>query len=202
MPAPLPVTMGGTGTGVAADPGMVFYSAAEGLHQTDPNFRYDSQKQQINLTGGVNSQLNSRLAANFAVTSSTTLANISASGSDLATPVANGGVYAFEAILYTTSNVAGGIKAAIAGTCGATSIIYEAEVIETGVLKVPGTSRTTTKGTAVGDITAVTVAKIVIRGLIVVSTAGTLTVQFAQNASNGSASTVLAGSTFTLSPRS
>ena len=107
-------------------------------------------------------------------------------------------MYAFRAILFTTSNVSGGVKFAIAGTATATSFIARALVDDTSALKVVGTARTTTLGATIGDITAVTVANVIIEGTIVVNAGGTLTVQFAQNASNVNASTVLTNSYFQL----
>lgn len=138
--------------------------------------------------------LSCRNTSGFAKTSDTSLANITG----LTRNVLAGEVYAFRAVLFTTSNVAGGIKFAIAGTATATSFVARAVVDDTSALKVVGTARTTTLGATLGDITAVTVANVVIEGTIVVNAGGTLTVQFAQNASNGSASTVLTNSTFQL----
>lgn len=125
----------------------------------------------------------------------TTLANITG----LSHSVRAGESYAFRAVLYTTSNVAGGVKAAVGGTATATSIVGEATVLESGVLKVPGTTRVTALATTFGDITAVTVATIRIDGLITVNAAGTLTIQFACNAATGTSS-VLVGSHFELLP--
>ena len=51
---------------------------------------------------------------------------------------------------------------------------------------------------AVGGVTSVTAAFTQITGTITVNAAGTLTCQFAQNASNATASSVLVGSTFIL----
>lgn len=133
-----------------------------------------------------------RVSSQFDKTSSITLADVTGLSMNLMA----GRTYTFRAVLYTTSNVAGGVKVAIAGTATATAIVYEAYVLETGVVKVPGTTRATALATTVGDVTAVTVATIVIEGTITVNAAGTLTVQFAQNASNGSASSVLVGSSF------
>ncbi len=119
-----------------------------------------------------------------------TLANVT----DLSVSVVTGKTYAFRAVLFTTSNVAAGVKAAIAGTCTATAINYEGLTIDAAVIAAQ--SRTTTKGNAVGAVTAVTVAMIRIEGSIVVNAAGTLVVQFAQNVINAAASSVLVGSTF------
>lgn len=138
--------------------------------------------------------LSCRVTSGFTKTSDTTLANIT----NLTRNVLAGEVYAFRAVLFTTSNVAGGVKFAIGGTATANGFIAHAHVIDTSVMKVVGTERTVTLGATVGDITAVTVANVVIEGLINVNAGGTLTVQFAQNASNGTGSTVLTNSYFEL----
>lgn len=205
---PLSVTAGGTGSRVF-DPDMILYTDGEGNYQADPNFQYDSNKRQLNMTGGINSQLNQRLATQFDTTS-TTLTNITVSGSALSVNLTSAaaipgasysGVYGFEAVLYTTSNVGGGVKAAISGTATATAIIYEGIITQAGTIVVPGTTRTTTLGTAVANVTAVTTATIRLSGLIVVSVAGTLTVQFACNAATGTSS-VLVGSNLKVWPLS
>ena len=120
----------------------------------------------------------------------TTLGNING----LTSNVAAGKTYRFEAKLYTTSNVAGGIKVAIGGTATATSIIYEGITTDAGLIT---QSRATAMGTAVGAVTAVTAAYVVITGTITVNTAGTLTCQAAANVATGTTS-VLVGSTFVL----
>lgn len=58
------------------------------------------------------------------------------------------------------------------------------------------TTSATALATTVGGVTAVTAAYCRITGTITVNAGGTLTVQFAQNASNGTASSVLIGSSF------
>lgn len=132
----------------------------------------------------------SRVSTQFDVTSNDVLANVTG----LSVTVTAGKAYSFVATLYTTSNVAGGVKAAIAGTATATAIIYEGQTTAAAVIGAQ--TRSTALGTTVGAITAVTVARIDICGTITVNGGGTLTVQFAQNASSGSASSVLVGSTF------
>jgi hypothetical protein len=133
-----------------------------------------------------------RVSSAFTKTSDTTLANITG----LSVTVEAGNTYMFEAQLYTTSNTSGGVKAAIAGTATATAIIYEAIVHEAAA--VSAQTKATSLGTAVGGVTAVAAANIRITGTITVNAAGTLTVQFAQNASNVNASTVLVGSVFSV----
>jgi len=107
-----------------------------------------------------------------------------------------GRTYESSATLYTTSNIAAGVQAAIAGTCTATAIIYEGET--TAAAAVGAQTRATALATAVGAVTAVTAARIDIEGTITVNAAGTLTVQFAQNVTNAAASSVLVGSVFTV----
>lgn len=131
-----------------------------------------------------------RVSTQFDKTSDTTLANVTG----LSITVVAGRTYSFKAVLYTSSNVAGGVKAAIAGTATATAITYEALTFDGAVLLAQ--TRATALGTTVGAVTAVTAALIVITGTITVNAGGTLTVQFAQNASNGAASSVLVGSVF------
>jgi hypothetical protein len=55
-------------------------------------------------------------------------------------------------------------------------------------------TRATALATSVGGVTAVTAALCRLTGTITVNAAGTLSIQFAQNASNGTASSVLTGS--------
>ncbi len=130
-----------------------------------------------------------RVTAAFSRTSSTVLTNVTG----LTATVAAGRFYKFEAYLYTTSNVAGGVKAAIAGTATATNVVIQGTTINNTATS---SSRAAALGAAVGPLTAVTVATIHITGTIQVNAAGTLTVQFGQNVSNAAASTVIIGSTF------
>lgn len=132
-------------------------------------------------------------SANQSVTSSTTLTN----SSYLLVQVEAARAYKFTAKLYTTSNVAGGVKAAIAGTCTATTIVYEGFNYSGGTVV---QTRATALGAEVGAVTAVTAAYIEIKGSILTNAGGTLRVQFAQNVSNAGATTVLALSSFEVSP--
>jgi hypothetical protein len=131
-----------------------------------------------------------RVSAQFDKTSDTTLANITG----LSVDVTAGQTYSFRAVLPTTSNVAGGIKVAISGTATATAIWYEGLITNAGLTT---QGRSAALDGAIG-VTAVTAAMVVIEGTITVNAGGTLTVQFAQNASNGAASSVLVGGTFTV----
>jgi hypothetical protein len=113
----------------------------------------------------------------------------------LTTTVVAGKTYRFEAILYTTSNVGGGVKFAMAGTATATAIIYECVVIDANVNSAQ--TRATAIATTVGAVTAVTAAYSKITGTITVNAAGTLLVQAAANVAVGTTS-VLIGSTFVI----
>lgn len=120
----------------------------------------------------------------------TTLGNVTG----LTATVVAGKIYRFRAILFTSSNVAGGVKAAISGTATATTIIYDGVTQNTTTTS---QSRSTALGTAVGAVTAVTAATVKIEGFIVVNAAGTLTVQLAANVATGTTS-ALVGSNFVI----
>jgi hypothetical protein len=73
-------------------------------------------------------------------------------------------------------------------------IRYEAIVFNGGAMAAQ--TRAAALAATVGGVTAVTVALCIIEGTFTVNAAGTLTVQFAQNASNAAASSVLTLSNF------
>ena len=152
----------------------------------------DAQLLVANEQGEI-SRLTSRVkyaTTNFNKTNDTTLADVTGLSFNVEASVR----YSFEATLYTTSGSSGGVKFAIAGTATATTFIDEALVFNAAALAAQ--TRATIIGTAIGGVTAVTAALCTITGTILVNAAGTLTVQFAQNVSNATTSTVLAGSCF------
>jgi hypothetical protein len=180
------------GTAPSSSPADEFQLYSADSAAGDANAFARNEAGEINrLTG-----LSARVSTQFDKTSDTTLANVTG----LSRNVEAGRTYAFTAVLYTTSNVAGGVKAAIGGTATATSIIYQADVLDGSTQATVGTARATSLATTVGDVTAVTAARITITGTIVVNAAGTLVPQFAQNTSNGTASSVLVNSSFQLIP--
>lgn len=130
----------------------------------------------------------SRVTSQFNKTNDAALASVTG----LTSTLVAGRTYRFEIILYTTSNVGGGVQIGLGGTATATAVIAEAILFNAGVST---QARVTALG-AIGGVTAVTAAFIKINGTITVNAAGTLTATFAQNASNGTASSVLVGSTF------
>lgn len=134
-----------------------------------------------------------RVSAQFDKTNAT-LANVTG----LSVSVVASGVYAFRATLYTTQDVTGLAKYAIAGTCTATAIRYTGFISDTttagGTTTGIGTA-TALAGTITDSSTSVSGGTTVVNGTITVNAAGTLTVQFAQNGASGTSS-VLVGSTF------
>ena len=129
----------------------------------------------------------SYVSSNFSKTSDTTLANITG----LTFTTASGGKYRFHANLFLSCAEPGGAKVAISGTNTATKIQYLIS-LRTATAFVGEVN--TALGGDYGTTWAVVLGEIV--GYIDVNEGGTLTVQFAQNASNGTASIVLAGSWF------
>ncbi len=196
-----PMSFSGTGTNFTLPAGTTTMSPmimTSGTNKTTPaagEWGYDGTQLQFTNGGAQRQEIpqiqQSRVSTQFDKTSDTTLANITG----LTATVVAGKIYRFEAILFTSSNVAGGVKVAIAGTATATAIVYEGLTTDAGLTT---QTRATALGTAVGGVTAVTAGFIKIYGTITVNAAGTLRVQFAQNASNGTASSVLVGSTFVL----
>ena len=140
------------------------------------------------------SGLGARNSSSFAKTSDTTLANITG----LTRNVEAARVYAFTAVLQSTAAATGGVKFAVSGTATATSISYEGVLVDSGAIV--NQTRATALDTAVCASTTSTAGTCTIRGVILVANAGTLTIQFAQNASDGGASTVLVNQYMQLIP--
>lgn len=121
-----------------------------------------------------------------------TLANVT----DLTHNVNAGKSYDFEALLHVDASLVGGSKFAIAGTATATSIIYHIDLLDNTTNAHTITSRQTALAGSAGQAgTTAGLCRII--GTIVVNAAGTLTVQMAQNAANGTSS-VLVNSSFTV----
>ncbi len=103
-----------------------------------------------------------------------------------------GGYYEFTARLFTTSNVAAGVKAGVTYTAGVTAIVYDT-FIYSGT-SISAHARATASGTYTG-VTAVTDAFIEIKGFVQPSVTGSFSVLFAQNVVNAAPSTAMLGST-------
>jgi hypothetical protein len=131
--------------------------------------------------------LNSRVSANFNTTSGS-LAAITG----LSATLTAGASYAFEAVLFCTLDAAGGGAFGLAGTCTATTIIYDIQVVNTnGTGAWLAATRLTTLGAAGVSVGGgVTAVQALIKGLITVNAAGTLVPQFAQAIGGNPTSTV------------
>ena len=133
------------------------------------------------------------VATQFDKTTSTVLGNVTG----LSTTVLAATPYAFRAVLFINADATGGQKIAVAGTATATSVIYRITSTDDGA---PGALRITSRQVALAGSAAQagqTAYLTTIEGEILVNAGGTLTVQFAQSASNLTSS-VLVGSTFTV----
>jgi hypothetical protein len=118
----------------------------------------------------------------------TTLANVTG----LSFSVAAGKSYKIFAQLFVTADATGGLKVALSGTATLTEARYKIRAVNNGtnedVLNDVKTALDSSSGHA-----GATAAEVIVEGVITVNAAGTLTVQFAQNAANGTSS-VLVGS--------
>jgi len=126
--------------------------------------------------------------SDFSKTSDTTLANVTG----LTFTTASGGKYRFTANLFTaTALTPGGNKVSMSGTNTATLFRSRVEFYTTSAVSVFSSN-------ALDEADGETAQHLLVRidGYIDVNAGGTLTVQFAQNASNGTASVVKAGSWF------
>jgi hypothetical protein len=133
-----------------------------------------------------------RVTSDFSVTSSVALTNVTG----LSVNVNAGRTYSFDVYLSCTCAAAGGVKAAIAGTCTATNIIYDGWALDTNAIKGQANS-TALGGTVASSVTTATTGVVVqIKGTITVNAAGTLTVQIAQNTSSATATVAKRGSYF------
>lgn len=146
-----------------------------------------------NSANAIGSTIGAKCTAQIDATSGTTgttLTNVTG----MSVTLIAGATYHIEAYITGTSTANSGAKFALSGTATATSISYSGEAYNTttnGARTV-----TTTLGNAVGAATAVyTLARI--SGVIVVNAGGTLTVQFAQNASHADTTSVYVGSVLT-----
>lgn len=123
----------------------------------------------------------------FGKTSDTTLANIPG----LTVNVVSSGIYAYEAHLYVNSGAYGGVKTAVSGTATASSVVGQYQIWGASSI---GSSSFFGLNSSYGSTSVANFINI--NGIIVVNAAGTLTVQFAQNASNATESRVFYRSWF------
>lgn len=133
-----------------------------------------------------------KLTSQFDVASSTTVANIP----DLDVTVEAGKSYKFTAILYCSSAAGAGAKVTIDGTSTVSNIIYE--VLGYGGGTVTAEGRATSLGTVLQAASYHQYPYIIIEGSATVTGNGTLVPKFSQYSSNVTPSSVLVGSTFTI----
>lgn len=169
---------------------------------TAPTAAAATNTTQVATTAFVQSALSSSsaisgvmLASNFSKTHDTTIATITS----FSIPVVNANTYRFSVFLDTTSNTAGGIKVIMNGSTATSSAYRSICTVWNGSTPTVSTNANSSLGGAFEyAVTAVTAAKVLIEGTFRCSATGSLLVQFAQNASNATASVVLAGSYFTV----
>jgi hypothetical protein len=159
-----------------------YFAGNVGIGSTSPNTNLD-------VSGFMEWSGQSRVSSTFSKTSDTTLAAITG----LSATLTAGKTYYFDIMLYTTSGALGGIKVDLnGGTATATSLIGEALLIDSTAIKAQ--TRFSALNTALCAFTSTTAANCHITGTITVNAGGTFKPEFAQNASNGTASTVAIGS--------
>ena len=120
-----------------------------------------------------------------------------ATATGLSVALQAGRTYGFTVELSWTDAAAGGIQAAMVASGGltATNIIYDGWIIDSGANGIKGNAQATAlSGVVASATTTGTAGHLTIEGTITVNAAGTLNVQFAQNTSNATATTVKRGS--------
>lgn len=155
------------------------------------NYLAGQLKSAVSITGGTISGIIDPSAKRVSTQldkTDTTLANITG-----LTQTVVAGTYKFRAVLTVTCGGTGGVKlafnytTAVLSALNATAFSYTASAVA-----VSKTTTTTTQTSIVASNTAFT--DVVIEGTMVVTTGGTVDLQFAQNSAN-STSSVLVGST-------
>lgn len=134
-----------------------------------------------------------RIATDVAFTSNATLADLGALSHDVVP-----GTYAYRVVLQTTATANGGTKVAFKQGGGATLTSLQNQSLTATATANASTRVTSTTDAA--SLVAATAANllVILEGTMVVATAGTITVQGAQNASHGDTTTYHVGSTFKL----
>lgn len=172
------------GTAPADSPSGLVQVYATDVGGTAQLFARNSGNAIARLTG-----ISAYKTANQNVTNSTTLVD----ATDLSLSVEANRRYAFRAVLHFNCGATSGARVAVAAPTG--NIIYQVIFSNPTTGAAAAGGRATASGTAVGTSGA-TGYYVVIEGSISTTAAGTLKVQFAQQTADGTATTLLAGSTF------
>lgn len=164
-------------------PGMSAYSEADSTrYDVDASFQWVPQF--------ANGGLGSVTFSAFTKTSDTTLADITN-----LTATLKPGTYAMRAYLPASANASGGIKLALGGTALCTKITADTKTYNGNSLVAGGSQYiyNSTAAAPTGQLAALTgvVTDIYVEATITVTTAGTVTLRFAQNASFGTGSSIL-----------
>jgi hypothetical protein len=138
----------------------------------------------------------SRCTTQVDVADSTTLVNVTG----MVTGVLLPGTYEVDINLLTTAGASGGVKAAL--KWGTASMITSTAFNVNGLAAAAIANTKFTTSTDAASIIAATTAYVGVRvtGTIVIAKSGTLQLQIAQNASNGTATSALVGSHMTFTP--
>jgi len=168
-----------TGSAVLSTPG-------QGAIDSDDTFLYftnNTDRYRQNFLLGQNKYVTADVTS-----STTTLAAVTDLTSGKLTA---GKKFKFEAVLFTRSTTGEGVKVRMntTTTLTATNIVYQVEIPDTSTY----VSVVDLGTSSVGSTTSVT-SKVNITGTIEVNVAGTLTIEFAQNAHVSSSSTLMRGS--------
>ena len=145
--------------------------------------------EQITLTGLTNFENSWVVPTAQSVTSSTTLVPLTANVFNLLA----GAQYMFDIYLSVTNGASGGLKVQFGGTTTVTTLSADTWAYSTTTLAAQGviTSLASNLVAYTGTVTTVNIT-----GSIIPATSGTFFLQFAQNVSNGTATTINAGSNF------
>lgn len=180
-------------TGIAAGPGtsiahhLASFANTDGLTLEDSGIPLASVIQ----AGGVQSSNTVRSTTQLDKTSDTTLANVVGL---VQTVVA--GTYQYKINLDTVSTVNGGVKAAFKYTTTVASTLNSiAKAFAAAAVAVARFTSAADQGSILASTTATVACEMV--GTIIVTTGGTLQLQFAQNVSHADTSSVLVGSSMT-----
>lgn len=140
------------------------------------------------LTALTNFESSFIIGAAASATSNTTLAQVGSAFNLVA-----GGQYIFDIYLSLSANVSGGVKLAFGGTATASLLSADTWAYNTTTVAAQGniTSLASNLVALTGALTTVNIT-----GSLIAATAGTLFLQFSQNASFATATTINAGSNF------